>query len=553
LSNLSKEARFIWGAATSSYQVEGGIANNDWNFFTTSESIRRRIYKITKPSIFYRGYNYGIKLENAGKASRVWERIQYLRDFELAKSLGMTAFRISLEWARIEPRRGEWNNDALSRYREMIYSMKERGLTPIVTINHLTLPTWVLTPPSRFKKKMFQYFLSSPLRELPLGDPPADDPYWKSLRGWENYDTVDVYLKFVEKVVTNLKDLVDYWITLGEPVASVIGGGYLAGIYPPGFFLDGNRAKKALHNLIEAHIQAYDLITNLDDIDADLDGKSKRVGVAHLMVAVTPGESHNLLSFKTGAHNEAAASNFSYFINDYFLNAIINGEEDVNYLDTLKKLQRGNNHFIVHEKWNNKIDFIGLNYYRRVHVYYNKIVSSSSARFVGGIFLNNLHGKDKRQGMLNDLGWEIYPQGLYDIIMKIKRNWNKPILVTENGVADRLDRFRAPFIVGHLHQVNKAMKDGAEIIGYIHWSFMDNYEWLEGYRQEAKFGLFYVNYNEAEKKQFLDRELTKGAQALKLIIRESSTQDKYDAVTDSALSKAKEIFGSFTSDGSSIL
>ena len=87
---------------------------------------------------------------------------------------------------------------------------------------------------------------------------------------------------------SELKNLVDSWITIGEPVASIIGIGYMTGLWPPGFFLDGNRAKKVLHNLIEAHVQAYDKITELDDVDADGDGVSKRVGFAHLMMAVSP-------------------------------------------------------------------------------------------------------------------------------------------------------------------------------------------------------------------------------------------------------------------------
>ena len=119
--------------------------------------------------------------------------------------------------------------------------------------------------------------LPSPLRDLPYGDPSSDDPYWKSLRGWENCKTVNVFIKFVEKVVQELKDKVDCWITLGEPVASIVVLGYLSGIWPPGFFLDGDRAKRVLHNLIETHVEAYNVITNTDDVDADGDGFSKKV------------------------------------------------------------------------------------------------------------------------------------------------------------------------------------------------------------------------------------------------------------------------------------
>ncbi|MFZ1878188.1 MAG: family 1 glycosylhydrolase, partial [Nitrososphaeraceae archaeon] len=87
--------------------------------------------------------------------------------------------------------------------------------------------------------------------------------------------TVDAFIKYVSKMVNEFKDIVDYWITLSEPVASVVGIGYIAGIWPPGFVLDGGRAKIALHNLIEVHVQAYDKITAIDNIDSDGDGISE--------------------------------------------------------------------------------------------------------------------------------------------------------------------------------------------------------------------------------------------------------------------------------------
>ena len=266
----------------------------------------------------------------------------------------MNAHKISLEWARIEPKRDVWNEDALSHYREMIKAMKSKGLKPIVALNHLTLPEWVLTPPKKFIKKLYQNWLPSPLRELPMGDPPKNNPFWKSLRGWENYETVESFTKYVKRVVENLKDEVDYWITLGEPITSVIGGGHLTGIYPPGFFWT-EIAEATLHNLIEAHVQAYEVITNVDDVDADLDGITKKVGVSHFMVSVSPDKSSWLFGLSQ-KRNSQAAENFRYFINDYFLNAVIKGEEDLNYLETLKKSVRNNNKFVV--KRNGKIKSI---------------------------------------------------------------------------------------------------------------------------------------------------------------------------------------------------
>jgi beta-glucosidase len=543
---------FLWGVSTASYQVEGGITNNDWDFFTRSDQIKKRISIMTKPSIFYKNSTQ-TNLQPAGEAVKFWDPIQYKKDFELARGLGLNTFRISIEWARVEPEKDQWDQAAIDHYKEMIKAMKERGLNPVISLNHVTLPLWVLTPPTTFTKKIGQSLLPPPLKDLPLGDPPSSDPYWKSLRGWESNETVKEFIKYVEKIVAELKDQVDYWITIGEPVASLIGGGYISGLWPPGFFLDGDRARIVLHNLIEAHVQAYNRITALDDIDADGDAIASRVGFSHLMMEVVPAEPRKILGIATKS-NTGAAKNFSYFFNDYFINAVINGQEDVNYLNTLQRGDEDSDDFIIHEDWKDKADFIGIDYYRRVYVYHSDIVALSPARFVGGALVSNLHVETNQpHSILNDLGWEIYPKGLYNLIMLIKRQWDKPVLVTENGVADKADRYRAQFIVAHIQEVKRAITDGADVMGYLHWSFMDNYEWQEAYRPESKFGLFRIDRKTRDGEPYFDRQTTKGAEVFKLIIDESATQIEDEVILDSALSKAKERFGSLTSNGSKII
>ena len=188
-----------------------------------------------------------------------------------------------------------------------------------------------------------------------------------------------------------------------------------------------------------------------------------------------------------------------------------------------------------------------------VYVYHSNIVALSSARFIGGAFINDLRflkkSHNQSHGILNDLGWEIYPKGLYNIIMHITKEWNgMPIFVTENGVADKSDKCRAQFIISHLYQIRLAIDRGANIIGYLHWSIIDNYEWLESYKPEAKFGLFYVDRNDSS----LARKITKGAEAYEFIIRESIHEATNGMVTDLALLKAENQFGSFSPDGSNL-
>ena len=136
---------------------------------------------------------------------------------------------MSIEWARIEPEKDHWDQVAIDHYKGMLVAMRERNLMPVVSLNHATLPLWVLTPPQKFLRRLGQNLLPHPLKDLPLADPLPSDPYWHSLRGWENYETVERFIRYVERIVLEFRDLVDYWITIGEPVATIIGGGYLQG------------------------------------------------------------------------------------------------------------------------------------------------------------------------------------------------------------------------------------------------------------------------------------------------------------------------------------
>lgn len=145
-----------------------------------------------------------------------------------------------------------------------------------------------------------------------------------------------------------------------------------------------------------------------------------------------------------------------------------------------------------------------------------------------------LNCMEKFHGRVNDLGWEIYPVGLYEILTSLKK-WKKPIFITENGVADKSDSLRARFIIDHMKQIRRCLDEKVDVIGYLHWSLMDNYEWHEGYNPEGRFGLYFVDRSLTD----LPRIMTKGAKALEKIISESTSTNQNGELTEESISKTQ--------------
>ena len=380
---------FLWGVGTSAYQVEGNITGNDWHVFTTSPEIKKRIKLLS--SFITRE----IDLEPAGEAVHHGNIEVLKEDLDRARSLGINAYRFSIEWSRIQPDPGSIDGEALQYYHDVIEEMHKRDLKPIVTLNHLSLPKWVLTPP----KTDFVVAIE-------------DQDFRDSLRGWESNETVDAFVEFVKIVVEKYNDRVDTWITINEPVATVIGVGYIAGAFPPGFSLDGERAKKAYFNLIKGSIKSM------------YGNKPSSVGIAHAMmypkvtgaamgmtigavlgVIVGGGIGANIglftlcplallwgagigivFGFITGAiiggsqdKHKTATKQFDYFYNLHFLDSLVKGRVDkaIQYSEAKRDYEDIETFLGIpfSEKWKSHIDFIGINYYRSVYVYYNKIMS----------------------------------------------------------------------------------------------------------------------------------------------------------------------------------
>jgi len=370
---------FLWGVSTSAYQIEGGI-KNDWSEWEKSED---RIFELKK-----NGKNPVDFI--CGQACDSYNR--YKEDTNLIKKLNCNVYRMGIEWARIEPREGKFNNDKIEHYRDVLKELKNNNIKVVLTLWHWTNPLWI-----------------------------------RDLGGWTNKKTIDYFLRFTELIIKELGEYVDFWITLNEPMVHV-GSGYIRGNFPPAKKKNFFGAIKCFYNLVEAHKKVYKKIHEILP--------EAKVGFTSLSDYFEPAQKWNPLDI-------LIAKISSYFHHEKYLNKV-------------KKY----------------LDFIAFDYY-----FHNRISFLPP-------FKVNLNKE------VNDMGWEIYPEGIYYVI-KYFNKFKKPIYVMENGIADASDKRRPKFILDHLKFIHKAIEEGADVCGYFYWSLLDNFEWSSGFA--PRFGLFSVD------------------------------------------------------------
>ena len=373
---------FLFGAATPAHQVEGNNTN-DWSEWEESPE---RIGDLKK-----RGLNPEEFI--SGKACDHYTRFR--EDFDIAGELGHTAHRFSIEWSRIEPMQGTFDEDAIAHYREVIKALRERNIEPFVTLWHWPVPLWL-----------------------------------RDIGGVESKEFPKFFERYVHKVVSELGSEVKFWITLNEPEIYA-SNSYFRGKWPP-------RKKnvfaylKVLHHLIQAHRFAYTDIKKLKP--------EAQVGIAKNNVYFE--------AYQNTFINRAIKFAADWWWNQYFLRRIKNYQ-----------------------------DFIGLNHY-----FHNRI---------------NLGFNKNENKILSNMGWELYPEAIHEVLMDLKQ-YDKPVYITENGLADAKDEHRAWFIRQSLEQVDRAVSSGADVRGYLHWSLLDNFEWSDGFG--PKFGLVEVDYKTLERR-----------------------------------------------------
>lgn len=291
-------------------------------------------------------------------------------------------------------------------------------------------------------------------------------PIWVSDQGgFENAKTIEAFVHFAKRAQTAFGDLVKDWLTLNEPVAYAVIG-YAAGLTPPGVE-DYSRAMRVSVNLLRAHGQAYHAIKNQDP-------QSHISWAQHLRV-FTPKNRFSPLDH-WGAWVADEVMNWSWY------KTIQTGKININ----IPGLFRANEES---PECLGAMDFIGFNYYSRDIISVNPFLKQK--------FILTVPKKSER----TDMNWEIFPEGLEILLKEIKSHklGHYPLLLTENGIADHNDKKRSNFIYQHLKVFLKTCdKLGLKPMGYLYWSLIDNFEWIDGFG--PRFGLFEVNYNTLERK-----------------------------------------------------
>lgn len=384
---------FFWGASTSSYQVEGNNRTqwSEWEAANADElakeaTIRYRWlpnWKEVQPMVT-RPENY-----ISGKAVDHFN--QYKQDFKFISQLNLTAFRFGVEWARVEPQEGVWDEAAWQHYRDYISELKKRGVEPFLNIWHWTVPVW-------FEEK----------------------------GGFKHGRNLPYFKRFVHKLAVELGKDITYILTVNEPNVFA-GRGYIEGGWPP---QEKNILSfaKVYYNLVRAHRQAYKVLKRVKP--------HFKVGVAMQLGNIQAKRKHNVI-------DRVMVRWMRYFWNWWFLNRI-------------RRFQ----------------DFVGFNYY----------------------FTDYYQGfKPKNPKVpLNDMGWYMEPEGLYPLLLCVRNRYKKPIIITENGVADSKDQYRRWWIEESIIAMERAISEGVDVRGYFHWSLLDNFEWADGWW--PKFGLVAVDH-----------------------------------------------------------
>lgn len=419
---------FVWGAATASYQIEGA-AHEDGRGLSVWDMFCR------KEGAIYAGHTGDVACDHYHR----WRD-----DVKLMRDMGLQAYRLSVSWSRVLPGGvGTVNEKGIEFYDSLIDALLEAGITPHVTLFH-----W-------------------------------DYPYELYCRGgWLNDQSPEWFADYAKLLAQRLGDRVKHWITLNEPQC-FLNLGHRDGVQAPGLKMAWMDVLRAMHHSLLAHGRSVQMLREHCRL-------SPLIGWAPVGEVRYPAV-EDATNIGAARQRTYAADARSLWNNTLFSDPVCSG----NYPeDALRAWGRDFPKFTAREMdlIHQKIDFYGINIYR------GQKVRQDSAGQISNV-------EPEPGNAINAYQWNIDPAALYWGPRFIYERYGLPIYITENGfsgldwvAADGAvhDPQRIDFTLRYLRELARAIEDGIDIRGYFHWSFMDNFEWAEGYRQ--RFGLVHVDY-----------------------------------------------------------
>lgn len=412
---------FLMGAATAAHQVEGNNKNSD---YWTMEHMK-----------------YTSFAEASLDAVDHYNR--YEEDIKMMAEAGLNAYRFSVEWARIEPQKGVFDENEVEHYRKVLECCKNHGIEPVVTLLHFTSPRWLIEE-----------------------------------GGWENEGTIGLFAKYCKYVAEKLGSYMHYVCTINEAnmglqIAS-ISARYKAqmmakmqqGAASPGA---GEEAAKSTEGTVQVGLNMQKMMENMQKQAQE---NMEVFGVTTPQVFVsgrTPEGDILVMKAHQAARKAIKEANpdlqVGITLSLHDIQAKEGGED--------RAKEEWNEEFSHYLPYIKEDDFFGLQNYTR------------------SVFDENGICAAPEDAKLTQMDYEIYPQALEACIRKVYKELNIPIMITENGIAVDDDTVRVDFINKATDGVANCIADGIPVIGYMYWSLMDNFEWQKGY--SMTFGLIAVD------------------------------------------------------------
>lgn len=379
---------------------------------------------------------------------------RYESDYDLMASLGIMNHRFSISWPRIIPDgSGSINQRGLDYYDRLTDAMLGRGITPWATLFHWDLP--------------------QALQEH---------------GGWANRNTIDAYLRYTETITSRLGDRLKNWMTFNEPWVYAFCGHQFAA-HAPGL-KDLRTTLAVAHHILVAHGKAMPIIR--------AQVKNAQAGIVHNLEWIESATSR--------IEDTAAATRHDGAFNRWFLDPVFRGSYPADmvawYAEDMPTILPGDMEAIQAPT-----DFLGVNYYTRRIIEHDPQGRTTEGR--GFLAARQIYRAFQPRGHFDE--WEIYPEGLYKLLMRIHSEYGAPnIYISENGTSlpDQPDatntihdQTRINFLARHIAAIQQASVDGAKIKGYFVWSLMDNFEWGFGFTK--RFGIVHVDY-QSQKRSLKD-------------------------------------------------